>query len=253
MTSRLISKSIPIENELKQSSYAFHAFFSDSADVVFGSFDCFDQNHKALDFCERENYLPLTKAFPHLSFASLEQVHSNNIKIIELTKGENFSNFGSGDGLITEDNNLALSIRTADCLPLFLWNKQIVSLLHIGYQGLLKGILDTFMHLLQNNWPSKQMNVAIGTHIQECCFEVKDDVLNCFQTFSLFHKHDIIARNGKTFLSLRPMIKRWFEKSFQGTIHDLSVCTCCHNDLHSYRRNKTIKRMGHIIFKRSVK
>jgi YfiH family protein len=252
MTSPLISETIQIKKNPGSGNFRFHAF-SDH-DVTFGTFDCFDQNKNPLDFREKSFYLPLRNKFPQLNFASLIQTHSAKIHLIDKPATEIFHNYGTGDGLITGIKELGLTIRTADCLPLFLWNDKITALLHIGYKGLLQGILDSFHRILEMLSDDCKINAAIGDHIHECCFEVQEDILNHFHNFHLFRKHDIITPDGRTFINLRNMIKRWYEeKGFQGALHDLSKCSCCNENLHSYRRNKTVQRMGHVIFRRSIK
>ncbi len=252
MTNPLISETVQIKQDRGSGAFCFHAF-SDN-DVTFGTFDCFDQDKKPLDFRKKSLYLPLVQRFPRLNFASLVQIHSAKIHLIDGQTEENFHNYGEGDGLITQKKELGLTIRTADCLPLFLWSNEIIALLHIGYRGLLLGILDSFSEQLKKLSDNHKINAAIGAHIHECCFEVQEDTLKLFQDFHLFRKHDIIAANGKTFICLRNMVKRWYEKeAFQGSIYDLSNCSCCNENQHSYRRDKTAQRMGHVIFRRSIK
>ena len=51
----------------------------------------------------------------------VKQVHSN--KIIEISKN-NFNSELKGDGLITKDFSIALGVLTADCAPIFVFDKK---------------------------------------------------------------------------------------------------------------------------------
>jgi len=50
----------------------------------------------------------------------ISQIHSN--KIVEINK-KNIGNKYSGDGLITSNKQIALGVLTADCCPIFIFDK----------------------------------------------------------------------------------------------------------------------------------
>ena len=65
----------------------------------------------------------------------MDQVHGTKIELIYENSGNIIE---ACDGLYTEKENIALAIKTADCLPLILCSKEGKELtaLHIGWRGL---------------------------------------------------------------------------------------------------------------------
>ena len=70
----------------------------------------------------------------------ISQIHSD--KIFFITK-KNYKNKIYGDGLISQDKNFALGVLTADCAPIFIFDKKksIICCLHSGWRGTLKNIV----------------------------------------------------------------------------------------------------------------
>ena len=70
----------------------------------------------------------------------INQIHSNKIFFIN---NNNLNKDIYGDGLITENKNIALGILTADCAPIFIFDKKksIVCCLHSGWKGALNNIV----------------------------------------------------------------------------------------------------------------
>jgi polyphenol oxidase len=226
--------------------YGFQGY--QSQNFVLGSFDAYDQNHQALNFSDRDLYLPLRDHFPDLSFASLDQCHGKTVRDVMETKSI-FENLGEGDGLVTSINNQALTVRTADCIPLFAISKDKVGIAHAGYKGVLRGVLGEFQTLLESS--NQNLYLAMGPHIESCCFQVGEEVASAFLELELLKEHDIIRRQSGTYLSLSKIVKFWFENSKEKVefMEGLSRCSCCHKEYHSYRRDKSNDRMGHLIFK----
>ena len=56
----------------------------------------------------------------------LKQVHSNIIIDVD------HSDKSTGDGLITKRKNLALGIKVADCLPVYLFKEEKACIIHCG-------------------------------------------------------------------------------------------------------------------------
>ena len=233
---------IKLEDGLRQ--YYFRGFYDH--DVLFGHYDTFDLQRKPLDFTSRDVYLPLEQRIPGLRFSSLRQVHGTQIRKIERTSIP-FENHGEGDALYTDQILQALTIRTADCLPLFLYSQDFILAAHIGYRGLLDGILEQIEYEI-NLIPGQTWFAAIGPHIQSCCFEARDQVLKEFESFELCSTHAIMGPPASRFISLKSMVQRWFQDFGSDRMcFDFSTCTFCHVDFHSYRRSRTPFRQGNLI------
>ncbi|MGB4562089.1 MAG: laccase domain-containing protein, partial [Methylophilaceae bacterium] len=68
-----------------------------------------------------------------LNFSLINQVHSNQVYVIH----KNTHNF-IGDSVITFKPNVVVAIRTADCIPILLTDKNgsFVAAIHCGWRGL---------------------------------------------------------------------------------------------------------------------
>ena len=74
----------------------------------------------------------------------LNQIHSSKIVEIDETHlGKMFY----ADGMITSKRNILLGILTTDCAPVLFCGKENIAILHVGWQGLIKGIIDNLINL----------------------------------------------------------------------------------------------------------
>ncbi len=123
--------------------------------------------------------IPLRKE----SIFCLEQVHGK--KIYSTGQIREFQSLNSrlypeGDGLYTQEEGVVLGIRTADCVPLFIWDwkNPWIAVLHIGWRGAKLGILQEFLGLIS------QRNSEYGFYIGPCIrgdhYEVGEEVAEFF-------------------------------------------------------------------------
>ena len=127
--------------------------------------------------------------------ASVKQIHSNNI--IFTNKKENPA---QADGIITSINsNLVLSIITADCMPIFIYDNYAgyYGLIHAGWKGVVSKIHQAAISKF-SRLGSKLENISIfvGPSIKDCCFEVQSDIVNNFK------KEYLIKKENKTYINL---------------------------------------------------
>ena len=73
--------------------------------------------------------------------ATLRQVHSNRVHIIEDISGQ--WNQSEGDALATRVENVALAVQVADCIPVLIADpaNNAVAAVHSGWRGTLSGVL----------------------------------------------------------------------------------------------------------------
>ena len=89
----------------------------------------------------KQEYLKIISSHLGVPLIQLEQVHGIKIKEVDEQDNELIPNT---DGIYTRASNVALSIQTADCMPIILssQNGKEISALHVGWRGLSKGILE---------------------------------------------------------------------------------------------------------------
>tara|TARA_Y100001970_G_scaffold146826_1_gene180313 strand:- start:588 stop:1199 length:612 start_codon:yes stop_codon:yes gene_type:complete len=164
----------------------------------------------------------------------MNQTHSNKSLFIDQFSNE----YENCDGIFTSNKNLTLEVSTADCLPIFFADKNFFGVVHAGWKGLAEGIIENSIRLLiKNGFVLDNTHILIGPSIRKDYFEVKEDV-SC-----LFDKKFLISNNEKTFLSLQDIVINQLNSFNICDIIDVEECTYSTQHYHSYRRDKTDKRM----------
>lgn len=143
-----------------------------------------------------------------------EQTHSKNVFFCP-SDIKGYIKLGV-DGLITETKGQVLVIKTADCVPLLMYDGKRVGILHAGKKGLFNGIIEEAFPYFDKD----SLIVGIGPHIRKCCYnkEVKGEWLN-------------YSSDG--FLDLNQIVR---DKLKGIQIEDCGICTSCSSNFFSYRR-----------------
>jgi len=101
--------------------------------------------------------------------AGLNQVHGN--QTIRVT--EPLARTEKADGMITDQKNLVLTVRTADCQPfvVFAPEKNVLGVIHAGWRGLIAGVIPNFFEALNNEFgiEPKEALVAAGPSLCKNC------------------------------------------------------------------------------------
>jgi YfiH family protein len=115
----------------------------------------------------------ISKQIATQSIVSLKQIHSSKVITIE----SNPKTGEEGDALVTTKANLALTIHTADCVPLLAFGEKAIGACHGGWRGIAGGIIENFVARLGALGEKKEnLNIAMGPSIGPCHFEVGLDV-----------------------------------------------------------------------------
>ena len=120
------------------------------------------------------------------------------------------------DAFVTDRNNVPIAIRTADCVPVFIYDplKQVIALAHAGWKGTRQRIAFKTVQEMQDKFGCRcyDLKVALGPSIRSCCYEV-----------------DIVTANRRQLVEAGVV---------DGNIFDGRVCTCCNKDYFSFRRDR---------------
>lgn len=186
---------------------------------------------------DRERYLKKL-GIEKEKFIGLNQVHGDRIEIVnKVVKGNFISNT---DALLTNKADLYLSVRTADCLPIYLFDpsSKVVGLIHAGWRGIKKEIIKKTIEKAKRELglDSGVTLIGVGPSIGPCHFEVKKDVEKEF----ISYPNEIIKKQGKTFIDLRSIArKQLMEAGIQRENIEIStICTFDDKDYFSFRRDK---------------
>jgi polyphenol oxidase len=131
------------------------------------------------------NRLAMAFAIPLDNFLTLNQIHGDDIFVIKpygdylpTDKALNY------DAIVTTRENLAICIKTADCVPVFIVDraKKIIAAVHAGWRGTALEITAKVVHLFLDKYGSYPRDIlaAIGPSIGLCCFEVNEEAADSF-------------------------------------------------------------------------
>lgn len=226
----------------------FEAVVFQNKSVHWMSLPARDIDGNPLDGNNRDVYRSLRSTYPDLSFCSAEQIHSNNIETVKI-KSE-FNQMPNCDGLITSLSNIALIIRTADCMPIFIFDENHIAILHAGHRGIYENIIQRWYSMRG----SMDSQLVLGDHIKHCCFKVHEDLYSRFKDLPYLAPNTIRSVNSDQWsISLvATVLSQWIQLGLnREQFFDFSTCTCCNAFTHSYRRSggKLHERLGHLIFK----
>lgn len=177
---------------------------------------------------------------------SVKSIHGSRVEIVSENNRGNF--IDNTDGLITNKKNVFLSITVADCLPVMIFDpvKKVIALLHCGWKGLEKGIIETAINKIKNsfNVNTKNLVAYIGPGIGSCHYEVKKDFLTKFKSCPV-----VIKKSGdQYFMDLKLLAKLQLEQCGlkSRNIEISPVCTYCQSGKyfsHRKDRSRPVKAM----------
>ena len=168
--------------------------------------------------------------------ATAKQVHSDTVLIAQRA-----GVIGEGDALISTVQGLALSIRTADCLPILIADQKnrAAAAVHAGWRGVVQGILARTVEAMGRKIGTRpeDLVIVIGPGIGSCCFEVGPEVADQFT--SIFPEREDLSKRTKIDLK-EALLRQMGQLGIPpGQIGSSEECTRCRSELfHSFRRDR---------------
>jgi len=131
----------------------------------------------------------LKKLYPNMHFVVANQTHSSNITVIKKSQDIGWDNIEDAiencDALITNLPNVMLTILTADCVPILLFDpvEKVVAAAHAGWKGTEQQIVLKTVKKMQEIFNSNPKNIIAGIapSIGKCCYEVDWNVAQHFK------------------------------------------------------------------------
>lgn len=177
----------------------------------------------------------------------LNQVHSNKVFCLDDYSEIPNSLTIDGDSIITSRSKVKIGIRTADCVPILLYDfrDEIIAAIHAGWKGIIFGVIENTIQEMKNKFNSEIKNIvaSIGPAICETCFEVRDDVISEFKN-KFSDESMIVYKNHKTYIDLKKSCEVILKNLglSDNYIDVLKECTLENNQLYSYRGGDNKKR-----------
>jgi len=142
------------------------------------------------------------------------------------------------DASYTSRPGIVCGILTADCLPVFVSNKNgtMVGIAHAGWRGLVSGVIENLIRSFDSE--EEDLIVHLGPSISNESFEVGDEVKSLYLSKNINFERSFTIKNNKNYLDLydsaRVILEGFDIKSISGG----DRCTFQESsDFFSYRRD----------------
>lgn len=188
----------------------------------------------------RENYRRFCAAIgvdlTHIVCSS--QVHGDTVRTIttaDVGIGLDQPEPWQADGLVTDIPGVVLTVFSADCLPILLYDpvRRVVGAVHAGWRGTALGVVNRAVERMVECYGCQRLDIlaAIGPGISKCCFETHEDVPNAMtEAMGASALHGIqVLPSGKFHVDLKALNARRLESAGLNPEH-IAVsadCTAC--------------------------
>lgn len=163
-----------------------HGFFTARGGVstgVYESLNCGFGSNDELERVRRNRKLVAAGlGFTTERMYGLRQVHSSRAVWIGPLCDSNEDARAEADALVTDHPNTALTILTADCVPVLFADIKngLIGAAHAGWRGAVDGVLEaTLETMFQKGSRPGNIQAVVGPAIQQKSYQVGDDLRHC--------------------------------------------------------------------------
>jgi polyphenol oxidase len=127
-----------------------------------------------------------------LGLVTLRQIHSSLIHRVSSSDVHENGTVAvlQGDGLMTHEPGVLLSIQTADCIPVLVVDRKnrAVAAFHAGWRGTVARIVENGVGRMRTEFGShpEHLMASIGPGIGQCCYAVGEEVRDQFESQFLY-------------------------------------------------------------------
>jgi len=191
----------------------------------------------------RENFIRFCSAIGTDPFATAKnhQVHGDCIRPVtraDILPDPGLPGWAEADGLITNDPGVCLTVFSADCGIILLYDPvhQAIGAVHAGWRGCAAGIVEKTVQAMAKTYGSnpKDLLAAIGPCIGQCCFETDSDVPSAMRAaLGPMAASYLEYRDPKWHVDLAGLNRQWLLKAGLAPhrIDLCHLCTACRPDL----------------------
>jgi len=171
----------------------------------------------------------------------MDQMHGDSVVCIETGDEE-----PTCDALITNVRGIGLAVMVADCIPILFYDAthEAIGVAHAGRVGTLLHVSQKTALAMGKRFGSRmeELKIWMGPSIHSCCYEVGFEATKGFETYlHVKEDHyflDLQSYNQAALIAVGIKLEN---------IDISPVCTCCHTDYFSYRRDKLTGRFAGVI------
>ncbi len=189
------------------------------------------------------NRAKLEAQYPTMHFVVANQTHSANVQVVQSDQSYGWQNPSDAikdcDALLTNQKGVMLTILTADCVPILLFDPihLVIGAVHAGWRGTQEQIVRKSIEKMQEVFGSdpKDIIAGIAPAIGRCCYEVNKEVAKHF-----FDDPHAMDQQGEKYMLDLPYINS--QQLLQAgvnkkNIERSNICTACEvENYFSYRK-----------------
>lgn len=157
------------------------------------------------------------------------QAHSAEVRRVP----QELDKINGVDALITNQKGLRIGVKTADCVPILLFDEGhcAMAAIHSGWKGTVKNIIGATVQRMvkEFNTDVREVKAVIGPCIQLRAFEVGDEVYEQFKALKIFEKCGVPAEYMTSITD--PTQKKWFIDLPEVCRHQLHEAGIMHRNI----------------------
>lgn len=196
----------------------------------------------------RRNRAAAMQALGVTNLVTVRQVHSSEVVYAdETTQPDRVE----ADGMFTDRPGLALGIKVADCLPVFVFGAGAIGLAHAGWRGTRARIAVSLVQAICARFRLEptSLSFAFGPCIAPSCYEVGPEVAREFAAFP--NPSEFLLGSGRVRLDLKAANRRLLLPLGLTERAGLDRCPhCLPGDFYSARRDRITGRNLAVILRR---
>lgn len=228
-----------------------HGFFTKNGGIssgIYESLNCAPSSDDALDNVIENRWRSLTAlGLEETTLFGLQQIHSTKVySILNNSKDD----FPEGDGMVTNQPGISLSVLGADCAPVLFAdaNAGVIGAAHAGWKGAVTGMVEAMVEKMCGlGAERKNIHACIGPTIHQDSYEVREDFIKQLNQYSAFKTDQFLQeREGRFYFNLPAYL---LEQCQHSEIHGESLGLDTYklsDEFFSFRRNthNDIKEYG---------
>jgi len=194
------------------------------------------------------NRRELSKACQLDEIRFMDQIHSA-IMVEGMVEGMVENPDDSCDGIFLRrekwNERVGIAVQMADCVPLILHGENLISAVHVGREGLVRGMTESALEALSALTSVDRISAVIGPSICGDCYPLSEETyLAAAERYpkSVFSKSERkidVAAGVISILESRNVTWSWF-----GGIRE---CVSCDDSYYSYRRDRVTGRQAMVV------
>lgn len=179
-----------------------------------------------------------------ICFPKTKQVHGTEVTFLNEVKKDHLY---IADAWLTDKPGIICYVRTADCLPLLIYDKKnnIGGAIHCGWRSVAGHIVKKALtELFKRGSKPEDILAVIGPRIRKNCYSVGDELVDGFKNNGWSNSELISNKDGKRYFSVATAVNQELKECGikKDQTDSINLCTYCHPDkFYSYRKNREEK------------